>query len=192
VERAIYEPYLQMLNAIAAHVKIGDPFQMDTFMGPIISETSLNRIHSMVQKAASLGGRVLSGGERLGGEHAEGYYYPITVLADVEHGSELAQQEVFGPVLAVTPFDSEEAAIALANATDYGLGAYVHTTNLARAHRVANQMQAGQVQVNGSGEAMTPCVPFGGMKHSGHGRLGGIEGLREFQQVRNVWVNLNG
>lgn len=192
VERAIYESYLQMISAMAGHVKVGDPYEMDTFMGPIISETSLNRIHGMVQKAASLGGRVLSGGERLGGAHAEGYYYPVTVLADVEHSSELAQQEVFGPVLAVTPFDSEDEAIALANATDYGLGAYVHTTNLARAHRVANQMQAGQVQVNGSGEAMTPCVPFGGMKHSGHGRLGGIEGLREFQQVRNVWVNLNG
>ncbi|MBB4858869.1 acyl-CoA reductase-like NAD-dependent aldehyde dehydrogenase [Novosphingobium chloroacetimidivorans] len=192
VERSIYEPYIQMVTAMSAHVKIGDPFQMDTFMGPIISETSLNRIHGMVQKAASLGGRVLTGGERLGGDHAEGYYYPITVLADVEHGTELAQQEVFGPVLAITPFDSEEEAIALANGTDYGLGAYIHTTNLARAHRVANQMQAGQVQVNGSGEAMTPCVPFGGMKHSGHGRLGGIEGLREFQQVRNVWVNLNG
>jgi len=92
--------------------------------------------------------------------------------------------------LVVTPFDTEEEAISMANDSDYGLGAYVHTTNLARAHRVAGQMQAGQVQVNGSGEAMTPCVPFGGMKHSGHGRLGGIEGLREFQQVRNVWVNL--
>ena len=97
---------------------------------------------------------------------------------------------MFGPVLVVTPFDTEEEAIALANDSDYGLGAYIHTTNLARAHRVAGQMQAGQIQVNGSGEAMTPCVPFGGMKHSGHGRLGGIEGLREFQQVKNIWVNL--
>ncbi|GGC00965.1 betaine-aldehyde dehydrogenase [Novosphingobium endophyticum] len=190
VERTIYEPYLEMLQVMAGHIKIGDPFAADTIMGPVISESALNRIHGMVERGAKVGGRVLLGGERLGGDHAQGYYYPITILADVTQDTEIAQTEVFGPVLAVTPFDSEEEAILLANGTDYGLGAYVHTNNVARAHRVAGQMMAGQVQVNGSGEAMTPCVPFGGMKHSGHGRLGGIEGLREFQQVRNVWVNL--
>jgi acyl-CoA reductase-like NAD-dependent aldehyde dehydrogenase len=190
VERAIYEPYLQMLTTMAAHVKVGDPFAMDTFMGPVISDSALDRIAGMVESGAAQGARVLCGGERMGGDHGHGYFYPVTVLADVAQDSDIAKQEVFGPVLVVTPFDSEEEAVSLANDTDFGLGAYVHTTNLARAHRVANQMQAGQVQVNGSGEAMTPCVPFGGMKQSGHGRLGGLEGLREFQQVRNVWVNL--
>lgn len=190
VDRSIYEPYLQMLQAMAGHVKVGDPLAMDTIMGPVISETALGRIHGMVERGAAQGARVLCGGERMGGELAEGYYYPITILADVAQDAEIAQHEVFGPVLVVTPFDGEEEAVAMANGTDYGLGAYIHTTNLARAHRVAGQMMAGQVQVNGSGEAMTACVPFGGMKHSGHGRLGGVEGLREFQQVRNVWVNL--
>lgn len=190
VQRSIYEPYLAMLQAMAGHVKVGDPAAMDTFMGPVISETALNRIAGMVERGAEAGGRVLCGGQRMGGDHADGYFFPITILADVAHESEISRNEVFGPVLVVTPFDTEEEAISMANDSDYGLGAYVHTTNLARAHRVAGQMQAGQVQVNGSGEAMTPCVPFGGMKHSGHGRLGGIEGLREFQQVRNVWVNL--
>lgn len=190
VERAIYEPYVEMLKAMAAHVKVGDPFAMDTIMGPVISETALDRIHGIVTRGAAEGGRIVCGGERMGGDHAGGAFYPITVLADVGHGSEIARNEVFGPVLVVTPFDSEEEAVMLANDSDYGLGAYIHTTNLTRAHRVAGQMMAGQVQVNGSGEAMTPCVPFGGMKHSGHGRLGGIEGLREFQQVRNVWINL--
>jgi len=190
VERAIYEPYLQMLAAMAGHIKVGDPFAMDTIMGPVISEASLGRIAGMVERGVAAGGRLVTGGGRLGGDHGAGYFLPITVLADVNPASEIARQEVFGPVLVVTPFDSEEEAVALANDSDYGLGAYVHTTNLARGHRVAGQMQAGQVQVNGAGEAMTPCVPFGGMKHSGHGRLGGVEGLREFQQVRNVWVNL--
>ncbi|MFT4055961.1 MAG: aldehyde dehydrogenase family protein [Novosphingobium sp.] len=190
VERSIYEPYVAMLKAMAAHVNVGDPFAMDTVMGPVISETALNRIHDMVSRGAAEGGQLVCGGERIGGDHAGGTFYPITILADVAPDSEIARTEVFGPVLVVTPFDSEEEAIALANGTDYGLGAYVHTTDLTRAHRVAGQMMAGQVQVNGSGEAMTPCVPFGGMKHSGHGRLGGIEGLREFQQVRNVWINL--
>ena len=190
VERAVYEPYLQMLTAMAGHIKVGDPFAMDTIMGPVISAASLNRISGLVDRGVAAGGRLVTGGGRLGGDHGDGYFLPITVLADVDPASEIARNEVFGPVLVVTPFDSEDEAVALANDSDYGLGAYVHTTNLVRAHRVAGQMQAGQVQVNGSGEAMTPCVPFGGMKHSGHGRLGGVEGLREFQQVKNTWINL--
>lgn len=190
VERSIYEPYLQMLAAMAGHVQPGDPMDPKTVLGPVISQTALDRIQGMVSRGVEQGGRVLVGGERLGGDYAGGYFLPVSILADVKPTSEIARNEVFGPVLVVTPFDSEEEAITLANDSDYGLGAYIHTTNLSRAHRVANQMMAGQVQVNGSGEAMTPCVPFGGMKHSGHGRLGGIEGLREFQQVRNVWVNL--
>ena len=192
VERSIYEPYLQMLSAMAGYIKIGDPFAPDTIMGPVISETSLARISGLVERGVAEGARVVCGGERLGGDHGAGYFLPISVLADVAPQSEIARNEVFGPVLVVTPFDTEEEAVTLANDSDYGLGAYVHTSNLARAHRVAGQMQAGQIQVNGSGEAMTPCVPFGGMKHSGHGRLGGIEGLREFMQVKNVWMNLQG
>ncbi|WP_297490027.1 aldehyde dehydrogenase [Acidocella sp.] len=192
VERSIYEPYLQMLGGMVPHVQVGDPYDPKTILGPVISQTALDRIQGMVTRGIAAGGRVVVGGERLGGDFAGGYYLPVTILADIDPASEIARNEVFGPVLVVTPFDSEEEAVALANDSDYGLGAYVHTTNLARAHRVANQMMAGQVQVNGAGEAMTPCVPFGGMKHSGHGRLGGIEGLREFQQVRNVWINLQG
>lgn len=192
VERSVYESYLQMLGAMVPHVPVGDPFDPKTVLGPVISETALARIQGMVSRGIAQGGRVVVGGERLDGDFAGGYYLPVTILADIDPASEIARNEVFGPVLVVTPFDSEEEAVALANDSDYGLGAYIHTTNLARAHRVANQMMAGQVQVNGSGEAMTPCVPFGGMKHSGHGRLGGIEGLREFQQVRNVWMNLQG
>jgi len=192
VERSIYEPYLHTLAAMAAHVQVGDPFDPATALGPVISESALARIQGMVSRGVSQGARLVCGGERLGGDCAGGTFLPLTVLADVAPDSEIARTEVFGPVLVVTPFDSEEEAVALANDSDYGLGAYIHTTNLARAHRVAGQMMAGQVQVNGAGEAMTPCVPFGGMKHSGHGRLGGIEGLREFQQVRNVWINLAG
>ena len=138
------------------------------------------------------GGRVLAGGERLGGDHAGGYYLPVTVLADVPNASFIAQNEVFGPVLVVTPFDSEDEAIALANASEYGLGAYVHTQNLRRAHHVTAQLQAGMIHVNGSGEAMQPNCPFGGWKKSGHGRLGGIEGLNEFMQPKNIWMSLKG
>ncbi|MET0293979.1 MAG: aldehyde dehydrogenase family protein, partial [Phenylobacterium sp.] len=115
----------------------------------------------------------------------------LTILADVAPGSALAQEEVFGPVLAVTPFDDEEEAVSVANGTEFGLGAYIHTQNLARAHHVAARMEAGMVQVNDSGAGMTPCVPFGGMKQSGYGRLGGQEGLHEFLRVKNVYMNLS-
>lgn len=191
VERAIYEPYLEMLQAIAGHIKIGDPLDPANVMGPVISEAALLRIIGMVDTAVSQdGSRLVVGAKRLDGEHAEGYFLPITIVADVDQRTTLAQQEVFGPVLAVTPFDSEEEAVALANGTSYGLGAYIHTQNLRRAHWVASQVQAGMVQVNGSGEGMQPFAPFGGMKQSGYGRLGGREGLYEFLQTKNVWMNL--
>jgi acyl-CoA reductase-like NAD-dependent aldehyde dehydrogenase len=134
--------------------------------------------------------RLVLGGARLGGEFADGFYLPLTIFADVDNNSSLARHEVFGPVLSVTPFAGEEEAIALANDTEYGLGAYIHTGNLRRAHHVASRMQAGIVQVNASGEGMQPYVPFGGYKQSGYGRLGGEQGLLELLQVKSVWMNL--
>tara|TARA_R110000824_G_scaffold183226_4_gene364226 strand:+ start:2142 stop:3623 length:1482 start_codon:yes stop_codon:yes gene_type:complete len=190
IQRSVYEPYLQMLAAMAGHINVGDPYDPATTMGPVISEAALQRIVGMVDHGVDQGGRLVCGGERLGGDHAEGFFLPVTVLADVPNDSEIAQNEVFGPVLVVTPFDTEEEAIALANATDYGLGAYVHTQNLRRAHHVTSQLDAGMIHVNGSGEAMQPNCPFGGFKQSGHGRLGGVEGLQEFLQPKNIWMNL--
>jgi acyl-CoA reductase-like NAD-dependent aldehyde dehydrogenase len=191
VERPIYDQYLTMLGAMAPHIKIGDPFDKSTVIGPVITEAALTRILGMVDTAVkNEGGRLVSGGARLGDDLADGYFLPITIVADVEQKSRIAQHEVFGPVLAVTPFDSEDEAIALANGTDYGLGGYVHTQNLRRAHYVASQLDAGMIHVNGSGEGMTPCAPFGGVKQSGYGRLGGEAGLHEFLRIKNVWVNL--
>jgi len=190
VQRSVYEPYLQILNAVASHIKVGDPMDQSTMMGPVITEAALQRISGMVDRGVEQGGRLVCGGARLGGEHADGFFLPITVVADVANDSEIAQHEVFGPVLVVTPFDTEEEAIALANNTDYGLGAYVHTQNLRRAHYVTSQLDAGMIHVNGSGEAMQPNCPFGGFKHSGHGRLGGEEGLHAFLQPKNIWMNL--
>jgi acyl-CoA reductase-like NAD-dependent aldehyde dehydrogenase len=191
IERPIYDQYLQMLTAMAGHVKVGDPLDPHTILGPVVSEASLERILGIVDTAVKReGGRLIAGGSRLGGDFAQGYFLPITIVADVQGGSNIAQHEVFGPVLTAMPFDGEAEAIALANGTEYGLGAYVHTQNVARAHHVAGQLDAGMIQVNGSGEGMTPCVPFGGVKQSGYGRLGGEEGLHEFLRVKNVWMNL--
>lgn len=190
VQRSIYEQYLGMLQTIAGYIPVGDPLDPATVMGPVISNASLQRILGVIEQAQRDGARLVLGGQRLDGAFADGFYLPLTILADVDHASALAQREVFGPVLSVTPFDTEDEAIALANGTDYGLGAYIHTQDLRRAHHVAKQMQAGMVQVNASGEGMQPFAPFGGYKQSGYGRLGGEQGLLEFLQVKNVWINL--
>ncbi len=190
VERPIYDRYVQMLQAMAGFIKVGDPLDPATTMGPVISEAAVQRILGMVNAGVSEGGRLVAGGARMQGDHADGYFLPITIVANVGNKSSLAQHEVFGPVLAVTQFDGEDEAIALANGTSYGLGAYIHTQNLRRGHYVASQLDAGMIQVNGSGEAMTPCAPFGGVKQSGYGRLGGEAGLHEFLRIKNVWVNL--
>jgi acyl-CoA reductase-like NAD-dependent aldehyde dehydrogenase len=190
VERPIYDAYVDMIGAMAPHIKIGDPLDPATVMGPVISEVALTRMIGAIKTSISEGARLITGGERLGGEYAGGTFLPMTILADVANDAEIAQHEVFGPVLTITPFEGEEEAITLANATDYGLGAYLHTQNVGRAHRMAAAMDAGMVHVNGSGEGMTPCAPFGGVKQSGYGRLGGEEGLKEFLRVKNVWVNM--
>lgn len=190
VQRGVYAQYLETLAAMAGHVKSGDPFDPSTVLGPVISGNALDRIKGMIDRGMGDGGRLLAGGERLGGEFSKGFFLPVTVLADVANDWEIAQTEVFGPVLAVTPFDTEDEAIALANGTEFGLGAYVHTQNLRRAHHVARELQAGMIHVNGAGEAMQPNCPFGGFKKSGHGRLGGVEGLHEFLQPKNIWMSM--
>jgi acyl-CoA reductase-like NAD-dependent aldehyde dehydrogenase len=190
VQRGVYEPYLQMLSAMAGHIQVGDPFEKTTTMGPVVSEPAMNRILGMVERGVADGGRLVTGGERIQGDHGNGYFLPVTILADVANDTEIARNEVFGPVLIVTPFDTEDEAIHLANDSEYGLGAYIHTQNLRRAHHMASQLEAGQINVNGSGEGMQPNVPFGGFKQSGHGRLGGVEGLHDFLQPKNIWMSL--
>jgi len=190
VQRPVYDQYLDMLAQQAAQVRVGDPFDMGTTLGPVISEAATQRILGMIETARQEGGRILSGGERLGGNFAEGYFLAPTIIADVGNKSAIARHEVFGPVLTVTPFDTEDEVITLANDTDYGLGGYIHTQSLRRAHNVAAALDAGMIQVNASGEGMAPCAPFGGMKQSGFGRMGGEAGLKEFLRVKNIWINL--
>jgi len=191
VQRGSYEKFLEMLRATSPMIPIGDPMDDTVAMGPVISEAACNRILGAVEASKSEGTRLVLGGERMGGEFANGYYLPLTIVADVDSRSSLAQKEVFGPVLAVTPFDTEEEAITMANDTPYGLGAYVHTRDLQRAHVVCDALDAGMIRVNGSHEGFSAATPFGGYKQSGYGRLGGEPGFREFLQTKNIWMSMS-
>jgi aldehyde dehydrogenase (NAD+) len=190
VESTVYDEVVATLTARLRRIPVGDPLTPTTLMGPVVSEPACDRILDTVARARDGGaGRLVLGGERLGGDLAGGWFVGPTVFVDVDPTSELAQQEIFGPVLAVTPFSSEDEAVELANSTRYGLGAYLHTNNLRRAHRVSQAVRAGSVWVNGA-PGVLPSAPFGGVGQSGTGRIGGQHGVREFLRPKNVWLAL--
>jgi aldehyde dehydrogenase (NAD+) len=186
VQRGIYDAVLAAAVAMAESVRLGDPFDRATGMGPVVDVAAADRILGVISDAvADKHGRLVAGGERGPGPA----YVQPTVFADVDPASSLAQQEVFGPVLAITPFDTEDEVVEIANSTRYGLAGYVWTNDVARAHRVAGRLEAGYVSVNGLA-GLPPAAPFGGWKASGRGVEGGREGLREFLRVKNIHVGL--
>jgi acyl-CoA reductase-like NAD-dependent aldehyde dehydrogenase len=132
---------------------------------------------------------LIAGGKRLGGELAQGYYIEPTVFTGVDNASALAQTETFGPVVSVIKFSDETEAVRIANDTRYGLNAFVQTTDLGRAHRVARQLEAGSVWINQFSD-ISPQGPYGGYKQSGFGRTGGLEGMNEFLQVKNIRIGM--
>ena len=181
---------IERCAAMAGMIPIGDPMLETTIMGPVINEAACTRIMGVIEQARDeKQGRIVAGGERLGGDLADGYFIGLTVFADVDNGSSLAQNEIFGPVVALIPFDTEEEAIGLANDTEYGLAGYIHTNDLGRVHRVADQLVAGNIWVN-QFFGIASSVPFGGTKQSGFGRLGGLAGVKEFMRPKNVWIGL--
>ncbi|WP_111510812.1 aldehyde dehydrogenase family protein [Mycobacterium kyogaense] len=191
VQDTIYDEFVESVTAALRHVRVGDPFDPKVTMGPVITEAACERILGFVDRAHESGsGKLLIGGERLLGELRDGYYLPPTVFGDVDNGSELAQEEIFGPVLAVLRFADEEQAVDMANDTPYGLAGFVHTRDLSRAVRVAAALDVGNVGVNGGGAMGGPEAPFGGVKQSGYGREGGKGALLEFLRMKNVMVDL--
>lgn len=188
VEASVYEEMIERVVAVAKGFKIGDPWDPDTVVGPVVSEASLQRILTTIAQAEERGdGRLILGGKRVGDQFARGFFMQPTVFRDVKNDCPLAQEEVFGPVLAIMKFDTEEEAIELANTTQHGLAAYIQSKDLERVHRVAARLNAGAVYVNG-GKAVLPNTPFGGSGLSGFGREGGREGLNEFLLTKTVQI----
>ncbi|MGE0384599.1 MAG: aldehyde dehydrogenase [Gammaproteobacteria bacterium] len=188
VHAKVYDAFLERMVANIKAWKLGDPQDPSTMIGPVISRASCERIVGIIERARSeSSGTVVVGGKRAGGALAEGFYIEPTVFANLDYASSLAREEVFGPVTGVIRFESEEQAIAIGNDTQFGLGAYVITRDLARAHRLASRLVAGSVYIN-TPTPMSPNLPFGGVKASGFGRLGGRYGLEEFLHMKTVYA----
>lgn len=188
VARPLYDTIVGILAEAVPGVPVGDPRDPATVVGPMAAEKHLRKVEEYVELARKEGGRIVCGGERidLGG----GYYYRPTVVADLPNDSRVVQEEIFGPVLTVQPFDSEDEAVEMANSTPYGLASGLQTTNLARAHRVADRLQAGIVWIN-DWAMLDPAVPFGGVKDSGFGREYGPEALASYTKTKSVVISLD-
>ncbi|MCG7600461.1 aldehyde dehydrogenase family protein [Halomonas sp. McH1-25] len=189
VQREVFEVVCERLARAAGDITVGLPNDEATQMGPVQNARQYQHITSMIEKAQQHGARLLCGGRRPEGlpQQAEGYFLAPTVLADVTEEMTIAQEEVFGPVVVVMPFDTEEDAVRLANATRFGLAGAVWTQDPARAHRVAARLRAGTVWIN-SYKAINVMSPFGGFGDSGFGRSSGVEGLKEYTVAQSVWV----
>ncbi len=188
VEEPMYEDLVQAVAARARDIRVGDPFEETTELGPLIRPEHHERVLGYLDSAVQEGARLLAGGKRPDGL-AEGNFLEATVFADVTPSMRVFREEIFGPVLVATPFADEDEAIRLANATEYGLAAYVWTQDVSRAHRVAQAIDSGLVWIN-SQNVRDLRTPFGGMKASGIGREGGHYSFEFYCELQTVHVGL--
>jgi aminomuconate-semialdehyde/2-hydroxymuconate-6-semialdehyde dehydrogenase len=191
VERPLYEQFKRDFVEQVSALKVGDPLDAETDVGAIVSQPHFDKIMSYIDLAQEEGGRVLTGGKQihLDGRCADGWFIKPTVIEGLSHDCRTNQEEIFGPVATIQPFDTEEEVLGYANSVRYGLSSTIWTENLSRAHRMAAKIESGIVWVN--------CwllrdlrTPFGGVKDSGVGREGGFEALRFFTEEKNVCVKL--
>jgi aldehyde dehydrogenase (NAD+) len=184
VERARYDEAVEQAAATAAKVTVGPASEEGRHIGPAVSELQFNKIQDLIQKGIDEGAKLIAGGTGRPENLNRGYYIRPTVFADVTPDMTIYREEIFGPVLSIMPFDSEDEAVAIANDTDYGLTNYVQTGDTEKLRRVARQLRSGMVEGNGTGFAQGS--PFGGYKQSGNGREGGRFGLHEFLETKAV------
>ncbi|KIV82201.1 hypothetical protein PV11_04328 [Exophiala sideris] len=189
VHRSIYEKVLQGILDRIKTIRFGDPQDMTTDIGPCAHRGQWEAIHRHIEKAEEDGAKLLAGG-RAASENMGGLFVAPTVFGDVDPQSDLAQNEVFGPVLALIPFDTEDEAVKIANGTKFGLAAGVWTSNIRRAHIMASRLNAGQVWVN-TYRSSAAMAPFGGFGQSGYGKERGTEALLEYTRLKNVMIDLS-
>jgi len=189
VEKSMYNEAIERLKKYTETFEVGDPKKEGEHIGPVISETQYNKIQTLIKKGIDEGAKLVAGGPGKPEGLEKGYFVKPTVFADVNNEMEIARTEIFGPVLSVMPFETEEEAIEIANDTPYGLTNYIQTQDKEKVKRVARKLRSGMVDVNGAGIAVD--APFGGFKHSGIGREAGEHGLEEFLEVKAVggWNN---
>ncbi|KIU17392.1 aldehyde dehydrogenase family protein [Mycolicibacterium llatzerense] len=186
VQRGVYEQVVEGIAGVANFMKYGGPEEEGVMSGPLISAKQLGRVLSFIDEGRSDGVEIVAGGYRL---DRKGYFVHPTVLTNVDPGMRLYQQEIFGPVVSILPFDTEDEAVAMANDTSYGLAATAWTTNVSRAHRIVKRLQAGSVQVNCQ-LVFDHDLPFGGYKQSGWGQEFGREGLDAYLKNKSIIVQL--
>jgi aminomuconate-semialdehyde/2-hydroxymuconate-6-semialdehyde dehydrogenase len=189
VERPIYEKFKEAFVAKVSRSKVSYPSDPEAKLGAIVSESHMEKILSYIELAKQEGGTVLTGGKRvhLTAPYDQGYYIEPTIIEGLSYDCRTNQEEIFGPVVTITPFDTEEEALMMANSTEYGLAGTIWTSNLKRAHRVADELQSGIVWVN-AWLVRDLRTPFGGVKASGVGREGGWEALRFFTEAKNIFI----
>jgi succinate-semialdehyde dehydrogenase / glutarate-semialdehyde dehydrogenase len=186
VAGAVAGDFAERLASKMGEMKVGRGTEPDVKVGPLIDDDQRGKVADLVDDARERGAKVLVGGSRVDGA---GYFYEPTVLTDIAQGSDLLDEEIFGPVAPVIGFSSDDEAIAAANTTEYGLVAYVFTSDLKRALRVCERLETGMIGLN-QGIVSNPAAPFGGVKQSGFGREGGYEGIEEYLETKYVAVNL--
>ncbi|HYE65227.1 MAG TPA: betaine-aldehyde dehydrogenase [Pyrinomonadaceae bacterium] len=193
LDERIKDEFLARFTEKAQKIKVGDPMDKATVMGPQVSEEQLNRIKGYVKIAREEGARVLTGGEppRLEGDFQKGYFFQPTIFCDVNNKMRVAQEEIFGPVSSVITFKDEDDLIKQANETIYGLSAGIWTRDIIRAHRFAREIKAGVVWIN-TFNMFNAASPFGGYKQSGYGREMGKHVIEHYTQIKSVWVDLSG
>ena len=184
VQKDVYDKAIQVAQETAENTEVNEPNLSGNHIGPLVSEVQYNKVQDLIDAGIKEGAKLIAGGLGRPEGFNRGYFVRPTIFADVNNDMRIAKEEVFGPVLSIIPFETEEEAIAISNDTSYGLTDYVQSGNSERTQRVARQLRAGMVQVNGAPRA--PGSPFGGYKQSGNGREGGIEGFEEFLETKAV------